>query len=556
MVGIKIRQKWLELFPGTVLSFELNTPAYLGDDVDVIQGAFSFPADIPLSPANQKLLNFPDRLDNSSLFVKDEPAEVWTEGEMLFPALATISEAGPGRAKMTLLVSSIAKLKEFPLNELDFGGMVTMGSTLPAVLSYAKDTALHPENYDHIFFPVHNPGFLDDSDADTGVNPGDFQNFWNHDEQVFYHRPNDVVTPFLKLQFVLEKIFSTNGFSLKNNWMSNEELRLLTVYNNYNISSLDTGAWPLNFDPKNHVSKSKAGDFLKNLARLFNLGVFVNYFDKTAEIFPLEEAVKSDPRVDWTKKALSDFTVSQSLNYPSWFSYPSIYPELAYFNNEQPLLEKGWPSELFTVDKMENLTPADPAGIYLETSSNFFYQFYPTPSLYWGNRGAFMPTIFNSTNFHFISGIGAVWMGDSFNRVPQVRVKGTTAAQRNDCPDRLMFYRKMQKNWENKDYPMGDAMGFTAAKEIIQLNGMPVQYSLYWDTERGIFNRFWKNWYTMLKQKRDVSLKLALTIIDLRNFNFKHKIRIGNQNYFVKKLRITLTARGLELTDAELVTTV
>ena len=80
-------------------------------------------------------------------------------------------------------------------------------------------------------------------------------------------------------------------------------------------------------------------------------------------------------------------------------------------------------------------------------------------------------------------------------------------------------------------------------------------YSLLWDGEFGIYNKFWKRPYEMLKNKKEVVRSLNLTIRDLNNFRFYHKIRIENQNYFITKLRYTVTAKGLSPIEATMITT-
>ena len=79
------------------------------------------------------------------------------------------------------------------------------------------------------------------------------------------------------------------------------------------------------------------------------------------------------------------------------------------------------------------------------------------------------------------------------------------------------------------------------------------QYALIWTGEEGIYNRFWHEWYTFLQDARIVKRTLLLTVADIRNFSFKHKVVIANQAYFVKKMRVTLTRRGLQPTEVELV---
>lgn len=555
MIGVKIRGEWLDLFPNTTLSFDLNNPAYLGDDVDVIQGAFSFPADIPLTPTNRKTLDNPQRLDSTALFVKDEPAEVWAEGSMLFPALATITEAGKGSARMTLLVGWISKLKDVALNELDLGGIVTMGANLTATLNHAKATALNPLDYDYVFYPIQNPAIIDDSDADTNT-VGNWQNRFDAAGGAFYHEPNDVAMPFLRLDFVLEKLFSAGGFALKNKWQTTDELRLLTIYNNYNITNIATGGWSFSFDPKNHISKTKGGDYLKKLARLFNLGVFVNYFDKTAELIPLEGLLERAAQHDWTGKAVDNYTVSQTKNYPTRFGYESLYDELAYYLGwKDSPLENGIPSwVLGEVDDLNALTTADAQGYYLEKTTNLIAEWFPLAgSPYFAGRTKYMPVINDSDDVKYVAGISTGWLRDLDPITPQVKVKGTVGIEKNDCPDKLFFYRGMQKNADDDDYPMGDTMGFKLNKTVLSVEGSPAEYSLYWDRERGLYNRWWKNWHYFLKNKRDVKRQFALTVRDVRNFSFADKVRVDNQNYFVKKLHLTLSQRGLEMTEAELV---
>ena len=399
--------------------------------------------------------------------------------------------------------------------------------------------------------------FRSDSDADTNT-VGNWQNRYDAAFGAFYHEPNDVAMPFLRLDFVLEKLFLAGGFSLKNNWQTTDELRLLTLYNNYNITNIATGDWSFSFDPKNHISKTKGGEFLKKLARLFNLGVFVNYFDAVAELQPLEPLLRRAARHDWTTKAVNNYTVSQSENYPTRFGYESLYEELAYYLGWAGSdLENGIPAWILAeVDDLNTLTSGDPAGYYLERTTNLIAQWVPTGTPYFAGRSKYMPVINEGEKMKFVSGISTGWLRDLDPITPQVKVKGTIGVEKNDCPDKLFLYRGMQKDASNNDYPMGDTMGFKLNKTVLSVEGSPAEYSLYWDRERGLYNRWWKNWHNFLKTKRDVKRQFALSVRDVRNFSFADKVRVGNQNYFVKKLHLTLSQRGLEMTEAELVSVV
>jgi hypothetical protein len=74
-----------------------------------------------------------------------------------------------------------------------------------------------------------------------------------------------------------------------------------------------------------------------------------------------------------------------------------------------------------------------------------------------------------------------------------------------------------------------------------------------WNGEKGLHNRFWGEWLTMLQNKRDVEMEVKLTTKELRAFSFKDKIRINNREYLARKLRVTLTKRGASVTKVSLV---
>jgi hypothetical protein len=159
MLGIRIKNEFLDLYSNTRLQFELNSPMYLGEDIDIIQGSYSFPATVPLGGKNRRLLNYPNLIDNADDLMKDEPCEIYVEGMMLFSGLLSVRSAINNQAKIYMIVSPLSQLKDVNLNELDLG-TENMGGDVASILAKAKDTTTSPESYNYIFFPVYNRDFF------------------------------------------------------------------------------------------------------------------------------------------------------------------------------------------------------------------------------------------------------------------------------------------------------------------------------------------------------------------------------------------------------------
>lgn len=559
MLGIKIKGEFLDLAPNASLSFELNSPVYLGDDIDVIQGSYSFPFTLPLtSPRNRRLLNMPEVLDNDAVFITDEPCEFWAGGIYLFPGELTVKNATPKEAKVYIVVSTLQVIKDTKLNKLGLP-TVTLGSTVEEALAHAKDTALNPEDYDYVFTMFWNQLFQGEVMPEYEEN--DYQNYWEPTTQEF---TNSIAMPFLKLSYVLEKGITNAGFTFSNRFQTNTELRRLLLYNNFSI--YDGENWKTEVDLNNHLNKdTKFGEFLKWICRLFCLAPFPDFFDKNIDLRPLSDLLRNTAQKDWTSKASSDYEKSIDDNIPGILRYESAYddaPTTFYFENDRIT----WDYEVQNVD---DLTLSDPEGFYYEFSTNSIYEFRiisdPDPTIELTLIRRDIPYIDSGINdTAFDSKMKAVFMerrivtpiGGYIGYFPAAHQKGTLGnpEKPEKLTDRLMFYRGLHLLEDAEFlYPFASNDIYNARKQVVQIDGQDAQYSLMWDRDQGLYNRFWKDWYTVLRNKKDISLKLLLTAKDIRNFNFAEKVIIRNKEYFVKRLRITFTHKGIQPVDADLV---
>lgn len=561
MIGVKIKGQWLDLKPGTTLSFELNSPIYLGDDTDVLPGSFSFPFDLPLSPHNRRLLRNPDLLDSDEDLLKDEYCEFWAGGFSLFQGKLSIKDCTPAYAKAYLQLNALKDLKDKKLSDINFP-MVTLGATAADALAHAKNTALNPANYDYIFCPVYNPDFLETkTESEFNYSKNEYLNYYNVDTQSF--ESVGAAMPFLKLDYVLRKGLSEIGYTFNNTFQTDEELKRLVLYNNFSIIKAD-GNWNTQVNLKQHVnSDTKYTDLLKQVCRLFCLAPFTNIFDKTLDLVPLKELLKLPVKDDWTSKTSAEYTKSEEANYPKIFRFKSAYEGTT----------DAWVERKYTWDEeIRNYLDMDSFAYdrtYYEYGHESWYNVLEaTPGeqgVFIGNR--FVPEVDTGKKegFDFESELGIMFneitylQEGNFSKrwlVPFVKEQGTKDAKSpQNFRNRLMLYHSMLKSSANINSPAAGPLYPCASTNIYDLDKNVItgeQYSLNW-LRPGLFNTWWKGWSERLQRKRDVKVKLRLTLRDLLNFDFKYRVKIRNQEYFVKRLRVTFANTQILDIEADLV---
>lgn len=556
MLTIRIKDQFLNLSADASISFDLHSPAYLGDEVDVIQGSYSFPFSVPLDSHNRKVLGFPDRLDIDIPLLVDEKAEVWSNGRLLFSGLATIKSTTRTSLKMVLIVSVLSELKGKKMNAFNFE-TVAIGNDLATVFAHMKDTAVNPENHNYVFFPVWNPTYSRDDNINDHSRK-EFINFWKQSTQNFQSGLDNIGwIPFLKLSYVLKKSIESLGYAFTNSFQSNTELLRLVLYNNYSITEDVNIADSI--DLNNHVNPdTEFTTLLRQVCRLFCLAPFSNIFNKTIRLAPLKDLLLIAPRHDWTDKAHYDYVKTEEINYPVKLSYQDMLDTAPTDDHKGEIKTYD-----FRTDDIINFVlpvPYARATVYFypddalwsidinDTPQRQFIQnFAPTHDT--GIEGS---EVFESkleTMF-----IGAIQSPDNTATwlTPHLGEKGTYFQIVNPFQDRLIFYRGMQKMRLTNDlYPMASNNTYDSELQPAEIPGL--NYSLLWDGDKGMFNVWWKTWLEMLKNKRDLEIKLLLSESDIINFNFDDKIRIQNQNYFVKKLAITITQNGFKPVKANLV---
>lgn len=563
MIGIKYNGDLFELKPGTNLTFELQNLVFSTSDSSKLPGSFAFPFTLPLTLKNRQMLGFPDRIDRASALLTQINIQVLADdGVELFPGILTVrgvSSGASGEIRVDIVVNPLTAIKTTPLNELDLGGDRVFADEA-AILADAKATTLDPLDYDYIYFPIWNRAFLE---ADfNGIKSSWFQNFFNVTTQEFsVADDHPAMMPFIRLDYLFDKIFANVDYTFENKFQITDELRKIVVYNNRSIWTSDGIETTINL--QNHVSNTGASSFVRKIMGSFCLGLFFNTWSRTLRLIPIRDLISKAPKYDWTEKEIVPYTIESNTEQPETICWEvdesdATWEYYSKFMKPAPIAgEATWDDFV-----------AGPNGIYYIPERHAYYSKVPGRILFKFQTLGCAPL--ESGTPVFEAPCAALWdafrYGEghgstpdaNYDLIPHCRIPGTVTyleagddiSQENDCPDRITIYRGIAPNFDGDDYPLASAIPWDGEGALLG------DYSLRWDGTYGMYESWWIGWHTMLKQGKHVSMRLNLTVPDLLNFNFEDKIRIGNMDYFVEKLRVTFTEHGLAPVEASLISVI
>lgn len=577
----------LDLLPGTQLGFELQNSIFTGSDITVLPGSFSFPVELPASPMNRRLLNFPDLVTSVSLPQPIENVWIYAAGQPIFLGILTIRSASERRILVNIVANPMANTKNTPLNELNLGGDRSIGANDTARLAHFKATLETPENYDYIFCPIYNNFFFGEEKASPYV----WQNRWDSAAQDLlltgetidpgggnptYTLPPPIM-PMPKVSYIIQQIVETSadGWTLVNNFQSTSEMKRLVLLSIFSIWEAPNTAGneprlPDTINLQQHVSNTRANEFLKKLAITFQLGIFANPFKKEIEISPLEEVLSKPVKYDWTDYAIEGTLIEFDREEPPlYLCHQSTGDDLTAYNIDPEIELPHYQDQSEFAGAIAGL---DDGLYYLETTEIVKEVFTVD-----GNKNArtlgrlrrckkFDASPVFETPLEIPLTIEWVHPYDSQD-VPMVNREGSSIdetdhsnhiwernqAENFDC---IYFYRGIQNNYTTGlgvDIPYTSVHRYNPESDylsdaIAQITTSGVsegdaQHSLLWGSDfyeiTGLFDDYWKTFLEMRRNGKPVTVQLILPIAALTSFSFKDKIRILNMDYFVKSLRIT-----------------
>lgn len=559
---------------GIDLQFELNSPVFSTSDVSILPGSFSFPVTGKLTDRNKIELGHPHLVTNANNYKTFEGVWVRLYGIPLFQGTLKIRTADNRTVSFDIVAEPMKSLKQKEMRQLDLGGDRSIGDAA-AMLAHAKATTVDPLDYDYVFAPVYNPGYLESASADDRCR---FQNFWNLSSDVFEVDDDyPALMPFPRIEYLLDRIFADIDFTFQNRFQTTDELRRLLVYTNTSLWYLNkilpvhTSGMPSVINLNKFVSKTRTNDWLKKLMSTFCLGLFTNVFNRTISLVPLRDIIARPAKHDWTQYAIGNAPI-ENQTFADNIIYKTDDSDLVFSQYpEQTLPPANYQGEIEKLEDLDTGTggPYAPGIYFVRARHSYYYAPAPGASPYvmvytmlgsapgqGGERLELtMPPLFDHQP-SIISGFTDVWG----SCIPYINSPGTVGykdpddnelEQENEVPDRLLWYRGLQINPYGGDYPLCSSLPYDGLDELIDT------YSLRIDGDRGIYAQWWALWHQMMYAGKPVRRQFALPVEALTSFLFEDKIRVLNMDFMATRLRISRPlGNGRVLVEASLISTI
>lgn len=564
MIGIKVDDQFLDIDADTSIRFTLENPLFLSDNSTLIPGSYSRPFNLPDTPTNRRLLNYPTEIDNASFFQIDRDAQFCFCGVFLWNATLTIKKSSNKRYKAYMIINPLEDLSQITLPELK-EDVRSVGNeiTQPTIVDHANDTLVNPQDYDYLFLPVYNRCIVPVPD---NVNYLLHQNFYDVVNQTFVESPEMIsATPFIKFDYVLRCIFDRLGIEMLNNPLVGEKANLV-IYNNQSIVRNTNGDWWPAINIPQHLPNCTAAEFLREFMRVFGLVPMVSLRGNTVEFKSIEDLLDSTPSKDWTSIAGEEYQICESINYIDKICYEECSSDKLEDRKGFPIGDVGYytlgdpipPGSILNYDLYEMQWYFSGAySVDGQTITEPLIVHHDKPCVVTGDQGETLSLKIQPTYqaYHF-----SIDFALQFT-LPHININNNLQAmdQEAEIPKiKMMLYRGM---FSNTVTAPGGGNSFTytfpltSTSNVVRDLGRVGDCSLNLVGPDGIFETSWKNSLSLYSKSRTIETTVCLTLADVLSFDFCEKIRYLNRNYLVRSLDITFTNKGIRPSKAKLVHT-
>jgi hypothetical protein len=406
---------------------------------------------------------------------------------------------------------------------------ITEGSTTaPEIYYQIFDTDIEIldfgfEEDDFVFPQVQNGSFYDSS------NPVDFRNFKFRNEVFagFVNKPIGVgagyalsqnvlegsfsydedyarlyassfynVVPFPKIGYIFSKIAEYTGYSFFGDFLDNEFLMKLVVYNTYAIDELQnlTGRnwYSATIDLANHVPNRTVKEFMVELSKLFNFYYTFDFRQNKCTMVFRKSLLLADI-IDITDKVLTEFE-----------------SQVVEPKNKRLKYDSG-----LDVDGFADFFASYLAGNYEQTEEETF-------------GAGTLPNIYLYVDMPSVN--EAYTTTD--NIVGNSNLEVFNVGKNNGYPIRFLFWRgeRGQGKYYIPNYAGADA-----------LVAYGDNYSLEWQGNRGLGYQWHKEWIDFVQNSRVMKRKVWFNIKDLFSIDLNKRYAINYQLHLIKSIEIEVS---------------
>lgn len=573
MIGLRhlASGQYAELSPETSISLELLNPATQFDSE--LQGSFSFPFTLPVTPANRALFKQMQRPDSDGSFSFSEDFVLEIGGAQLHGRLTLleVENRAYSASFSTALGALASEITGKRLRSLEMGGVVQF-SLFNSMESYVDNTLIQPLDSLLYCFPM----LINRSAFSSSLMP-QYTGYLNHYDNAglgspgyhnyvlsgpFTGRKQSAFLPCLFLSKVFRYCFSEHGWELEGSILADELFRRTIIVSEYaeerdddygtNNQGLAVMA-SLHLDARNHVPDWTIGEFIVAVCRIFGQAAF---FDANRKVCRLEKmsrlrsqgATSFDKMVESSaegiRAAAGGYTFRHKENkLLAPFEDSTEGGNLRALLGDNDFSIQGNPSGVTGEIRYDTSR-----NIFREKGGTYWYKVSENgrPMIYGDGSTEvsvnWLPILQYPSPAESVKGdvldLGG-WEGSVFS---PARTPGT-----DHKPDTLRLAQWWGLQPGPNEYSIPTAYSFN----IRRGGGKLGSGSLHWYGSEGVCARYWEGWCTHTGGKI-VRYTAQLSAAEIAELDFARPVHIDNQSYLIHKISVSISAGGVSPSTIEL----
>lgn len=580
MLGIKINNNWLSLDEDTAFEWEIENPLFVaGKLLGDISGEFTVPA-MP----NASVFDYAHIISHNTNGQPSYAGELWCDGVRLFLVTITIESCTNKRYNLSMVNKAVSDIADVLLTDIAW-------EDEPATEPPIVNASSYP-TYSHCYPVVRNTKFLDfQQDPNFQalgymLNVGMYTSYINMPYITTVTLAPTGVVPMFYVYYILKTLFEKIGYNFQSNW--DDEMKSLFFLNSYSVFDfINFSGPPLNYyglpatiNPQKHLPKVSIAKLLSDLEAKFGLKTYFNPMLGTVRLLFAKDIVQQvdyvdinswhitrDYIIDWEKNTLENRCyetdeLDDFCRKPVKVQSPNVIVTTVATFWDLPNPSTVNTTSVYFVQNLNayyiSKAVEDPptSGTYIRKWEIFSHRDYCLEVGATENIESSTPALMDTS---VIPTTSDKWITPRIDQLGSeklyydVGLLDSIDNYTHDFGLRMSFYRGLRptKDQIQPNYALANYAPFDAQNTIVG------KYSLdYNDSVAGLYTQFLQGYYAMLKNTKVVERDIKLSITDILNLDLSKKVGIveleGLQIYFIKKLKIRFSAKGIGITRAEL----
>lgn len=362
------------------------------------------------------------------------------------------------------------------------------------------------------------------------------------------------ITPFLKVSWILDTLFTYYGYKVTENpFATHPQLSRLVVLNN----SADCGVKGF-IDYTDLMPDCTINEFLQSLYCRFGMLYFVDGKTKTVRFKFLRDIISKPALQDWSNLKTSELTINyaspKQLKLSAGTSISGSYPEVTAAPTSDTLDKLLKPYQYIVADKYEDgyLSYAPHLGLYalrrvynqkVETVSSDFFPWDKGDNIAYEEISSVDESLPIKTAHPDNGNTCPAYLLGKSHRYTNIATSDVELSEERNTQTPLCFCFSLPITATPYPYGSPRCLGpYNAA--IKDTGGHLFDISLVFVGENGLFNRFWKEYDAILRHaSHSIESELHLSHNQLLNSDFASPIGIDGQRLLIDSFRYALPLR-------------